>query len=148
MILFITQIIRLFFYATESLGTNHGALPSRDLVFQLVCRFHRYGGQNSMSTVLPKKESCFQDGACSVGFLLHSPLLMLLPHSMSIIHRDILHPDSPTSNLGERHQTKFDVQSLCTKFIVHCKIESTKQNHQGNYNNGKYSFPQITLHPS
>ena len=44
------------------------------------------------------------NGACSVCFLLHSPLLMLLSHSMSIIHRDIWHPDSPTSNLGERHQ--------------------------------------------
>ena len=44
------------------------------------------------------------DGACSLCFLLHSPLLMLLTHSMSIIHRDILHPDSLTSNLGERHQ--------------------------------------------
>ena len=34
-------------------------------------------------------------------FLLHSPLLMLLTHIMSIIHRDILHPDSPTANLEE-----------------------------------------------
>ena len=34
-------------------------------------------------------------------FLLHSPLLMLLTHCMSIIHRDILHPGSPTVNLGE-----------------------------------------------
>ena len=49
----------------------------------------------------PRWESCFQDEACSVCFLLHSPLLMLLTHSMSIIHRDILHSDSLTSNLGE-----------------------------------------------
>ena len=34
-------------------------------------------------------------------FLLHPPLLMLLTHIMSIIHRDILHPGSPTTNLGE-----------------------------------------------
>ena len=34
-------------------------------------------------------------------FLLHSPVLMLLIHIMSIIHRDILHPGSPTANLGE-----------------------------------------------
>ena len=34
-------------------------------------------------------------------FLLHSPLLMLLTQIMSIIHRDILHPGSLTSNLGE-----------------------------------------------
>ena len=29
---------------------------------------------------------------------------MLLTHSMSIIHGDILHPDSLTSNLGEQHE--------------------------------------------
>ena len=34
-------------------------------------------------------------------FLLHYPLLMLLTNSMSVIHRDILHPGSPTANLGE-----------------------------------------------
>ena len=34
-------------------------------------------------------------------FLLHPPLLMLLTHIMSIIHRDILHPGSLTANLGE-----------------------------------------------
>ena len=34
-------------------------------------------------------------------FLLHSPLLMLLTQIMSIIHRDILHPGSLTTNLGE-----------------------------------------------
>ena len=51
-------------------------------------------------------ESCFQNGACSVCFLLHPPTqpLGLLTHSMSIIHRDILHLNSPTSNLGEWHQ--------------------------------------------
>ena len=32
------------------------------------------------------------------------PLLMLLTHSMSITHRDILHPSSLAANLGERHQ--------------------------------------------
>ena len=37
-------------------------------------------------------------------FLLHSLLLMLLTHIISITHRDILHPGSPTTNLGERHQ--------------------------------------------
>ena len=61
-------------------------------------------GRPAQSTVRPKMESCSQDGACSVCFLLHSPLLMLLTHSVSIIHRDILHPDSLTSNLGERYQ--------------------------------------------
>ena len=34
-------------------------------------------------------------------FLLHSPVLMLLTHIMSVIHRDILHPGFPTANLGE-----------------------------------------------
>ena len=71
------------------------------LVFQLVCRFPRYWAYGSKSIVQPKMESGFQDGACSVCFILHSPLLMLLTYSMNIIHRDILHPDSPTSNLGE-----------------------------------------------
>ena len=73
------------------------------LVFQLVCR-NRYWAYSSKSTVQPKMESCFQDGACSVCFLLHFPFLILLCHTMSITHRDILHPGSPTANLGERHQ--------------------------------------------
>ena len=41
-----------------------GALPSRGLVSQLVCRFHRYWAYSSKSTVRPKMES--------VLFLLHS----------------------------------------------------------------------------
>ena len=60
---------------TESLGTSPGAFPSRGLVFQLVCRFHRYWEYSSKSMVWPKMESCFQDGACSVCFLLHCHLL-------------------------------------------------------------------------
>ena len=51
----------------EYLGTSPGALPSRDLVSQLVCCLHRYQAYNSNSTVWPKMESCFQDGACSVS---------------------------------------------------------------------------------
>ena len=49
-----------------------GALvfPSGGLVFQLVCRFHRYWAYSSKSTVRPKTESCFQDRACSVSFFL------------------------------------------------------------------------------
>ena len=59
---------------TESLGTSPGSLLSggRGLVFQLVYRFHRYWAYSSKSTVQPKMESCFQDGACSVCFLLHN----------------------------------------------------------------------------
>ena len=49
---------------------SSGALPSRGLVFQLVCHFHRYWAYSSKSTVWPKMESCFQDGACSVCCLL------------------------------------------------------------------------------
>ena len=49
---------------------SHGVLPSRGLVFQLVCRFHRYWAYSSKSTVQPKMESCFQERACSVCFLL------------------------------------------------------------------------------
>ena len=56
----------------ESLGASPGALPSRGLVLQLVCCFHRYWAYSSNSTVQPKMESCFQDGACSVCFLLCS----------------------------------------------------------------------------
>ena len=37
----------------------------------------------------------------SVCFFLHSLLSMFLTHITSIIHRDILHPGSPTANLGE-----------------------------------------------
>ena len=58
----------------ESLGTSPGALSSTGLVFQLVSCFHRYWAYGSKSTVRPKMESCFQDGACSVCFLLHSYL--------------------------------------------------------------------------
>ena len=54
----------------ESLGTSPGALPSGGLVFQLVCRFHRYWAQSSQCTVCPELECSFQDGACSVCFLL------------------------------------------------------------------------------
>ena len=43
-----------------------GVLPSGGLVFQLVCHFQRYWAYSSKSTVQPKMESCFQDGACSV----------------------------------------------------------------------------------
>jgi len=55
----------------ESLGRSPGALPSGGLVFQLVCRFHRYWAYSSKSTFWPKMESCFQDRACSVYFFLH-----------------------------------------------------------------------------
>ena len=48
-----------------------GALPSRGLVFQLVCRYCRYWAYSSKSTVRRTMESCFQDRDCSVCFLLH-----------------------------------------------------------------------------
>ena len=62
----------------EILGMSPGALPSGagggvgwgGLVFQLICPFHRYWAYSSKSTVHPKMESCFQDGACSICFLL------------------------------------------------------------------------------
>ena len=70
----------------ESLGTSPGALPSRGLVFQLVCRFHRYCEYSSKSTVRPKMESCFQDDACSVCFLLHTFIKpsIKVPYSVSL----------------------------------------------------------------
>ena len=58
-----------------------GALPlfwgggGRGLVSQLVSHFHRFWAYSSESTVQPKMESCFQDGACSVCFLLHCHFL-------------------------------------------------------------------------
>ena len=45
-----------------------GALPSRGLVFQLMCCFHRYWAYSSKSTVRPEMVSCFQDGGSSVSF--------------------------------------------------------------------------------
>ena len=104
----------------KSPGTSPGAFPSGCLVFQSVCHFHRYWAYNSKSTVWPKMESCFQDGACSVCFLLHSRLLTLLTHNMIVIYRDIMHPASPTSDLGERHQP------MCYKVQIHCKIQGAQ----------------------
>ena len=54
----------------ESRYESWGSSIWGGLVFQLVCRFHRYWAYSSKSTVQPKMESCFQDGACSVCFLL------------------------------------------------------------------------------
>ena len=64
----------IFFQAMESLGMSPEVLPSGGLVFQLVCCVHRYWAYSSKSTVRPKMEYCFQDGACSVCFLLHHSL--------------------------------------------------------------------------
>ena len=52
----------------RALGLFHRGVEG-GLIFQLVCRFHRYWAYSSKSTVQPKMESCFQDGACSVCFL-------------------------------------------------------------------------------
>ena len=55
-----------------------GPLPSEGLVFQLVCRFHRYWAYSSKSTVQPKMESCFQDRAYSVSSFTSSfPLILI-----------------------------------------------------------------------
>ena len=84
----------------ESLGMNSGALPSGGSGFPVGIPFPQILGiwlevrSPAQNGVLLSRWSLF----C---FLLHSPLLMLLIHSMSIIHRDILHPGSPTTNLGE-----------------------------------------------
>ena len=94
-----------------------GALPSRGLVFQLVCPFHRYWAFSSKSMVQPKMESCFQDRACSVCFLLQSLFLMLLTHSMSIIHRAVC-------TLTLQPLIWENRINLCvTKFIIHCKMK-------------------------
>ena len=54
----------MYSFRWQSLGTSTGALPSRGLVFPLVCCFHRYWAYSSKSTVQSKIESCFQDKAC------------------------------------------------------------------------------------
>ena len=51
----------------QALGLFHQG----GLVFQFVCCLHRYWAYSSKSTVWPKMESCFQNGTCSVCFLLH-----------------------------------------------------------------------------
>ena len=68
----------------------------------------------------PRWSPASKDGACSVCFLLHSRLLTLLTHSMIVIYRDIMHPASPTSDLGERHQP------MCYKVQIHCKIQGAQ----------------------
>ena len=52
-----------------------GVFHPGGLVFQLVYNFHRYWAYSSKSAVQPKIDSCFQDGACSVCFLLHEQLI-------------------------------------------------------------------------
>ena len=70
----------------ESLGTSPEA-PSSGSGFPLVCHFHRYWVYSSKSTVQPKMQSCFQDGACSVSsFIL--PLLFG-PISVNCIYEDL-----------------------------------------------------------
>ena len=64
---------------------SSGALLSRGLVFQLVCHFHRYWAYNSKSTVRPKMESCFQDGACSVSSFTCTWALLLPPASHVVV---------------------------------------------------------------
>ena len=48
-------------------------------------------------------------------FLLHSPLLMLLTHIMSVIHRDILHPGiwENDINLQVAAKSLQSCQTLC-----------------------------------
>ena len=102
----------------ESLGMSPGALPWRGgrSGFPVGISFSWYWAYSSKSTVWPKMETCFQDGACSVCFL-HSALLMLLTHSMSITHRDILHPGFWLP-IWEN-----DTNLWVTKFITHCKMQ-------------------------
>ena len=53
-------------------------------------------------------------------FFLHSSLLMLLTHIMSIIHRDILHP-------GLRPPIwENDINLQVTKFIMRCEIQGSQ----------------------
>ena len=88
-----------------------GALPSGGLVFQLVCRFHRYWAYSSKSTVRPKMESCFQDRACSVSsFILEFELDCFPDIHVPLLHSH-LHFPSPFSPLpqcwGQGHVVNF-----------------------------------------
>ena len=87
------------------------------LVFQLVRRFHRYWAYSSKSTVQPKMESCFQDGACSVCFLLHS-----LPWCSYLIVWASLIGIYCTLTLRPLIWEN-DINLWVTKFIAHCKIK-------------------------
>ena len=66
------------------------ALPSWGLVFQLVCRFHRYWTYSSKSTVGPKMESCFQDGACSVSLFNTTLVEFASNGEVDVIHQRIM----------------------------------------------------------
>ena len=48
----------------------YGVAKSWTRLSDFTFTFHRYWAYSSKSTVRPKMESCFQDGACSVCFLL------------------------------------------------------------------------------
>ena len=58
----------------------------------MVCHFHRYWAYSSKSTVRPKMESCFQDGACSVCFFLQHQFFGARPSSQP----KISHPSMTT----------------------------------------------------
>ena len=59
-----------------------GALPSRGLVFQLVCHFHRYWAYSSKVHSPAQDGVLFQDGACSVCFLLHKEVAVASSKTM------------------------------------------------------------------
>ena len=67
-----------------------GALPSRGLVIQLVCRFHRYWAYSSKSTVRPRLESCFQDGGCSASSFSVGAASMASPHLLRVCARSVV----------------------------------------------------------
>ena len=121
----------------QSLGTIAGALPSGGLVFQLVCCFHRYWAHSSKSTVRPKMESCSQDGACSVCFLLQSdsatpwttstPGFPVLHHLPELAQTHVLwvgdaiqpsHPlSSPSPLVGGNRQNRLYLESRTPSWV-------------------------------
>ena len=112
----------------ESLDTSPGALPSGGgvcLVFQLVCRFHKYWAYSSKSTVQPKMESCFQDGACFVSFFKGSAgpsALSLLPTTQhrlpqgSVLDSDmsVPHPFHTVSGRRQKGEGETSGAPLCS----------------------------------
>ena len=107
-----------------------GALPSRGLVFQLVCRFHRYWAYRSKSTVQPKIEFCLQDGACSVCFLLQpNPSPADLPNRGIKLGSLALQADSSPAEL----QGKLIYICVPSWWHMHhsAKMESDKEDSRG-----------------
>ena len=91
------------------------------LVFQLVSLFYRYWASSSKSTVWPKMESYFQDGACSVCFLLHSVRGIFPARILEWIYLS-----SSRASSHPRVRTPVSCISCMTVFVVTFSLISSK----------------------